>query len=347
MLMEISRESIFSSALRSFCKMFFSVIGILIAIFVFSCIYSIFSGVSLIEEKTTMHILPDAAGNRDAAAFTSPVILQINVHGIIGDPKGIDTDAVESILLDSRSGLLKGDRVKGILLHFDTPGGTVLDSDNIYRMLNEYKVRYKVPVFGFVNGLCASGGMYIASSADQVFAGPASVIGSVGVVMGPFFNVADTLGKLGIQSKTITEGLDKDMMNPMRPWKEGEDASIKAIMAYFYDQFVEIVTSARPQLSKEKLINEYGARIFDGVTAQKFGYVDIAMSSRNDALIALLHQAQIDPTKPYQVIELIPKNNWISDLFESKSPIFSGTIEHRLDIGQPKIKDQFAYLYTP
>src|SRR5690606_22323692 len=115
--------------------------------------------------------------------------LQINVHGVIGDAKsGIDTKMAQNILLDSRTGDFKNERGKGILLHMNTPGGTVVDSDNIYRMLKTYKERYKVPVFAFVDGLCASGGMYISCAADKVYAGPASIIGSVGVIIGPFFN---------------------------------------------------------------------------------------------------------------------------------------------------------------
>ncbi len=344
--MEISRESIFVSALRSFCRMFFAVCGMLIAIFLCFYVYSLLSESSLIEEKTTMTILPDAGGNRSVTSFSSPVILQLNIHGIIGEPHVLDTEAVEHMLLDSRTGLLSGDRVKGILLHFDTPGGTVTDSDNIYRMLNNYKAKYKTPIYGYVDGLCASGGMYIASSADKTFAAPSSVIGSVGVVMGPFLNIVDTLGKIGVQTRTFTEGIDKDMMNPLRPWKEGEDASIKAIMAYLYERFVQIVTSSRPRLDKQKLVSEYGAQIYDCVKAERLGYIDTAMSSRNAALAALLQTAQIDSAKPYQVVALAPKSNWVTQLMKSEGSILTGKLEHRFDFGQPKIRDRFAYLYT-
>ena len=161
-------------------------------------------------------------------ASTAPVILQINVHGVIGDPKTLDTHTIENILIESRTGDLKDNRVKAILLHMNTPGGTVVDSDNIYRLVKEYKERYKVPVFAYIDGLCASGGMYVSCAADQVFAGHSSIIGSVGVIIGPFFNLFDTLTKIGMKMETITQGLDKDMMTPFRPWKEDEDASFES-----------------------------------------------------------------------------------------------------------------------
>lgn len=345
--MEIQRESIFISAIRTFCRFFFGVCGIFFAFILSSFLYSLLAPTPLLKEKTTLEIVSDAKGNREVVSPSAPVLLQIPITGVIGDPKNVNTENVHNTLTDSRTGLLSGNRVKGILLYFNTPGGTVVDSDNIYRMLKEYKAKYKVPIFAYVDGLCASGGMYIASSADRVFAGPSSVIGSVGVVMGPFFNIYDAMGKIGFQARTLTRGLDKDMMNPTRPWKEGEDASLKAVMSFFYDQFVNIVTEARPRLDRIKLVDEYGAQVFDCQEAQKLGYVDHAFSSRSEALLALLEEAKIAPEKPYQVVELQPKRDWISELVQGKSPLLTGKVEHSLDIGQGIFRDQIAYLYQP
>jgi signal peptide peptidase SppA len=346
--MEMQRESIFVSALRSFSRMFFAVCGIFLALIVMTVVYGLIcdTSTSPTEAKTKVKYLPDANGNRETSS-TSPVILQINVHGVIGDPKSLDSQTIQNVLLDSRTGTLKDNRVKGILLHMNTPGGTVVDSDNIYRMLKQYKERFKVPVYAYVEGLCASGGMYIVSSADQVFAGPASIVGSVGVIIGPFFNVVDAMHKIGIDSRTITEGLNKDMMTPFRPWKTNEDSALKAVTAYFYQQFVEIVTAARPKLDKTKLVQEYGAKVFDPVTAMNYGYIDHANVGRDQALLALLQAANVDEKKTYQVIELEQKNEWLSSLVNSKSPLLTGKIEHSLDTGAPAIREQIAYLYQP
>jgi protease IV len=231
------------------------------------------------------------------------------------------------------------------LLHFNTPGGTVVDSDDIYRMLNEYKERYKVPIYGYVDGLCASGGMYIASSTDKMFAGPASIIGSVGVVIGPFFNIYDLMGKIGLQARTITSGIDKDEFNPTRPWREGEGTSIKTITDFMYRRFVDVVTKARPQMDKTKLVQEYGAHVFDCVTAEQLGYIDYAMSSRDAALKELVIAANIESGQSYQVVSLTPKNAWLSGLVSGKSPLFSGKIEHTFDSLPSSLREQPCYLY--
>jgi signal peptide peptidase SppA len=266
---------------------------------------------------------------------------------VIGEPGVLDSGIVEDILLESRTGALSNDRVKGILVHFNTPGGTVVDSDNIYRMLLQYKSKYKVPIYAYVDGLCASGGMYISAATDKVFASHSSIIGSIGVIFGPFFNLADSLQKIGVQTRTLTEGKDKDAMSPFRPWKEGEDASYKNIMTYYYNQFVNIITSARTKLNKELLMTQYGAQVFDPVRAEQYGYIDQANASRDEALLALLAEAKIDPAKPYQIVELAPRREWFSQLMKGEIGILSGKIEHRFDLGQPKIREQFAYLYQP
>lgn len=345
--MEIQRESIFVSALRSFCRMFFAVSGIFLAFILMSLLYTAIADTASDPEEaqTKIKYLPDAKGNR-ASSTSSPVILQMNVHGVIGDPKGIDSQKVQNILLDSRTNTFKDNRVKGILLHMNTPGGTVVDSDNIYRMLNKYKERYKVPVFAYVDGLCASGGMYISCAADQVYAGPASIIGSVGVIIGPFFNLYDALGKIGVETKTITEGLDKDMMSPFRPWKQDESKPLQNVTAFFYNQFVDIVLGSHPRISREKLINEYGAKVFDSVTAQKYGYIDFAESSRDEALLALLKAAEVDPNQTYQVIELESKSEWLKSLLNTESALITGKVEHTVEGASP-IRDQIAYLYQP
>jgi ClpP class serine protease len=212
-------------------------------------------------------------------------------------------------------------------------------------MILTYKERYHTPVVAYVEGLCASGGMYIASSADEIYSSPSGVIGSVGVITGPFFNVYDLMQKVGLQAKTITQGIDKDELNPTRPWKPDEGSTIGAITAFLYNRFVDVVTTGRPNINREKLVQEYGARVFNCVEAEKLGYIDHAMSSRDEALLSLLAKANIDPTQPYQVVTLSPKAPWVAELLSSQSPLFSGKIEHQFIPFEASLRQQPCYLY--
>ncbi len=345
--MEINRESVLISAWRSFCKTVFSLFGLFVAIGVLLLVLGMFSSPYEMDEKTTVDILPDLNNELEVRPLSSPVVLRIDVHGEIGT-EFLNTERVENILVDSRRGVLGHDRVKAILLHMDTPGGGVTDSDNIYRMVKAYKAQYNVPVFAYVDGMCASGGMYISSAADKVYAGPASIVGSVGVRSGPFFNVSDTMSRYGVQAKTLTQGLDKDMMNPYRPWKPDEDASLMATMTFFYQRFVDIVTQAHPRLDRDKLVNVYGAKVYVGPEAEKLGYVEAADSDYKTAVSDLMQQAKIDPKQPYQIVVLKPR----IDLFTAISQHSSSFLSKLLSPWMPARLEQrklepFLYLYEP
>ena len=343
-----TQESIFISSLRSFFKGFFSLIGIFFALVIFIIILSaIFLGkdTASTTTKTSLQILPDLKGNNELLSEKAPVVLQIDIHGIIGigDSR---SEIIENLLIDSRKNSLKKDRVKAILLHMNTRGGAATDSDNIYRMLLEYKKKYNTPIYAFIDGINASGGVYITSAADKIFATPVSIVGSVGVLMGPFMNFSKTLEKIGAESVTLTEGKGKDAMNPLRPWKENESANYKMIGDYYYNMFIDIVTKSRPKLSKEKLISTYGAQIFPSPEAETNGYIDKSNANYSDALKELLAAANIKEDDSYQVMKLKPKKSFTEELFES-SALFKGKINHQIKLSNTdnEITEEFSFLY--
>ncbi|MBI2743807.1 MAG: S49 family peptidase [Chlamydiales bacterium] len=343
------RESIFSASLRSFFTSFAAILGVLVGLIIILFIVIGLSGSPLTEEETETSIAADANGSRELLSPSTPAILRINIHGVIGEPL-LDSQSIENILLDSRSGMLAGGRVKGILLHMNTPGGTVTDSDDAYRLIKAYKEKYKVPVYAYIEGMCASGGVYISSACDRIYATPSSIVGSVGVILGPTFNFTGTMDKIGVQALTITEGKDKDALNPFRPWKSDEDASLRAITSGLYTRFVDIVTEARPAINREKLVNEYGAHIFLADKAQELGYIDDANANYGKALSELVVAAGIKEKEPYQVFELQPKMNFFSSLTHGKFAFLTGKVKHVLQIGPnmtSEMSGKLLYLYQP
>ncbi|NGX47246.1 MAG: putative signal peptide peptidase SppA [Chlamydiae bacterium] len=347
--MNISRESIFISALRGFVKSFAVVIGIALGGFLIIIGIGAVSNTVSMPDKSQLSVSADANWNRKLLPDTTPVILRINVHGVIGTSK-LKEKYFKDVLLDSQDGVLKGNRVKGILLHVNTPGGTATDSSAIYQLLKEYKEKYKVPIYAFVDGLCASGGMYISSAADQIYSTENSVIGSVGVRIGPAFNFSGAMEKVGIQSLTLTEGKNKDALNPFRPWKPGEDDSIKAILASEYVTFVNVVTENRKRLNKEELVNEYGANVFAAEKAQELGYIDNGNASYDQALAALVKAAGIKEEDKYQVLEIEPYQSILKELAENKTSLLGGKIKHIFPTGAyttSEMSGQILYLYQP
>lgn len=344
------RDSILYSAIRALAVAFCVVIGLCLGFVFITVLIGALSSGSIDSKLTTVNteeILPNADGKREVLSSTSPVILQLNIDGVIG-LEHLDNKSVRQQLVESREGDFKDNRVKALLLYINTPGGTVNDADGIFRALGDYKEKYKIPIYAYVDGLCASGGMYIALAADKIFASNTSLIGSVGVIAPTFLNVTKLLDKVGVDTLTISAGKDKDALNPLRPWKPGEDANYRQIIEYYYDHFVELVTTHRPNMSKEKLVQDYGALIFPAPIAQEHGFIDVSGASLAEALKELVKEANISDT--YQVIRLENKN-WWSSLFSNQArSLFTGKIKHQVSFS-PEIDlllgNQFLYLYQP
>lgn len=326
--MKPPRESLFLSSLRAFFTALFAILGICAGIFL--VVLAFYGLLSLVEEKglpSCVKILPDAEGRRKELTGLHPVILQINVVGEIGkDP--LKASKVEEILLKSHEDELKDGRVKGVLLVINSPGGAAVDSDQIYHLLKSYKTQYNIPIYAYIDGLCASGGYYIACASDRIFASDVSLVGSVGVVSWPpFFNVVEAIEKIGVKALTLKAGKDKDTLNPVRPWKEDEQAPYQRFIDYYYAQFVDLVTKERPAIDRKSLVEEYGAQIFPAPIAMEHGYVDVHGASRADVLHALIKKAGIEGS--YQVITF-KTASWFNELLKERSPLLTGRLKHEL-----------------
>jgi protease-4 len=158
------------------------------------------------------------------------------------------------------------------------------------------------------------------------------------------------MDKWGIESLTITQGKDKDALNPFRPWKPGEDSSLRAITASLYEQFVTIVTEARPRLSKEKLINQYGANVFIASEAEEHGYIDNASMSYSETLQELAKAAGLDEKTHYQVFQIMPKMPFFSEFTQGCYSLLRGKVTHTFQMGpylNSEMSGKFLYLYQP
>ena len=345
------RESIFFASIRTFFITLSGIAGILIGILLITGILGVFSlstdGTPDLAYSYTPEIKPNASGVRKIESGSAPVVLKLNISGVIG-LDSLTRKAVTQQLIESRERSLADDRVKAILLYIDSPGGTVTDADGIFRELKAYKEKYKVPVYAFTDGLCASGGYLIAAAADKIFAADTCLIGSVGVIIPSIMNFSQLMEKVGVQSVTLYDGKGKDDLNPFRPWRTGEGDNIKAAINYYYNTFTDIVTADRPGLNKTKLVDEYGANIFPAAIAKEHGYIDDSGYTLEKTLKELLTQIGIEDDN-YQVIEL-ESTNWFSELLKSELGLFKGKLTHHVELTpgiSSELSNQFLYLYHP
>lgn len=341
-------DSITKNAARTFFKSLFAVIGFAVGLLIVLAVFSLlFSGSSEKPQTTTLRVLPDDQWKIGNFSREAPTILRINIDGVIGVDHIRKEDILQQ-LIESQEGDLKAGQVKGILIYLNTPGGTADDSDAIYRLIKEYKRRYKVPVVAYIDGICASGGTYIACAADKVYATQDSLVGHVGVLLSPpFFNFTKFMDRLGIESKTFFAGKDKDAMNPFRPWQEGEGENYSRLVNFMYDRFKTIVAENRPKLTVEVLTQE-GAQIYPAPDAKEKGYIDDEVTSIDELLAEFTTELGI--YEDYQFIAL-EKHDFFVDLFGVKAKaLFGAENEFRIRLPgdlHPDLYGKPLYLYNP
>lgn len=343
-------NSLFYSTMRAFLVALGATFGLFIA-----CIL-VMVGISLLTDSSTeeldssftTEIVANADGVRKALSKSAPVVLKLNIDGVIG-VDGLNTKTVREQLVESRESTLKNNRVKAILLHINSPGGVAFDADNIYRALKDYKEKYKTPVYAYVDGLCASGGLYIAMAADKIYTNNTSLVGSIGVIAPSFLNFTGLLDKVGVSALTLSAGKGKDELNPLRPWKPEEGKMVQSLLDFHYQQFVNVVVSNRPLVSREKLIEEYGAEVFNPEQAQRYGFVDGTNVSLGQTIQMLVNEIGIEDDF-YQVVEL-EKKNWLKNFLQGNSSLTQGRIVHQVQLGNEAfpscLANHYLYLYRP
>ncbi|PCI76082.1 peptidase [Candidatus Aerophobetes bacterium] len=344
-------DSIFKSTIRAFFKTFGGFIGFFAAIVAFCMLFMFIPKTpDVTGDQSRPVVQANAEGVKAILPNSSPVILRIPIRGFIGS-KTLNTQTITTILGNSQGLAIEKGRVKGIILDIQSPGGTVTDSYNIFSAIMNYKKKYNVPVYAYVDGLCASGAMMIGCSADQIYSSPTGIIGSVGIIFGPLFNISELMERVGISQMTFTDGIGKDELSPFRKWEKGEGKTIQTIINYDYKFFVDLVVEHRTRMSKNALIHQYGAHVFDPETAFKHGYIDHSGASYNLTLRDLASASKIKDNK-YQVLELKPEFS-LSSLTQGCKSLLnkgSGKIKLELPLSSEFFIDNMGkplYLYAP
>ena len=154
-----------------------------------------------------------------------------------------------------------------LVVELNTPGGEVLPSDDIRRAA----AAFDGPTLAYATDTCASGGYWIASGCDELWARDASLVGSIGVV-GSRPNASGLADKLGISYEQFTAGEYKDAGVPLREIEETEREYLQGIIDGYYEQFVETVSEGRDM--DPDTIRETEARVYLGTDAAEIGLVD-------------------------------------------------------------------------
>jgi len=216
----------------------------------------------------------------------------LSVIGVTQQKDQLGLLEIQGVILDSKTALSqihslsKDPNIKGVLVRINSPGGAVAPSQEIFTALTQLS-KHK-PVYASMGSIAASGGFYISLGANQVFANPGTLTGSIGVIIeSP--NVADLMKKLGVSIEVVKSGKNKDAGSAFREMKPEERNLLKTVIMDTYEQFIEAILQRR-DLDETKLREVADGRIFTGRQAKKLGLVD-QIGGFNEALTALKKKA--------------------------------------------------------
>lgn len=219
------------------------------------------------------------------SATGSTDVALINVYGLIGDtapssPFSGSAGASSTALIRAVR-RAREDNVKAILLRINSPGGTASAAQAVYEELMRTRKETRIKIVASLGDVAASGGYYIASAAHHIVANPASLTGSIGVIVRTQ-NLSSLLDKVGVEVGTVQSGQYKDILSPYRQTTPEERKLLEGIVTESYQQFLGAIAAGR-EMSLEKVKPWADGRVFTGTQAQKIELVD-SLGNYTDAV---------------------------------------------------------------
>ncbi len=197
-----------------------------------------------------------------------------------------------------------------LLLAVDSPGGSALASDVMWRELKRLREEKRKKVIVTMGNVAASGGYYMAMGGDRVFASPMTITGSIGVVSGKF-NVAELYGKVGYKKVPVMRGANADLFVEYQPLRPEQQQILLGNMETTYKQFVSRVSENR-KLSFEQVDALAQGRVYTGLIAKTHALVD-EIGGYREALAYARKEAGLPADAP--AVEYPPQKDFFAALF--------------------------------
>lgn len=226
----------------------------------------------------------------------------VEINGVIADDGKASADTVISGLRKA----FKDKETKGIVLRINSPGGSAVQSGYIYDEIVRLKGKYeKIPVYAVVTDICASGGYYVAAAADKIYVDKASIVGSIGVLMGGF-GFEKGMEKLGIERRLLTAGEHKAILDPFSPLSVEERKHIKTMLDQVHQQFISAVKQGRgDRLNIDDKI--FSGLFWSGEESIALGLADAVGSSSYVAREVIKAETIVDFTPEDDLVERFAK----------------------------------------
>ncbi|ENX63403.1 MULTISPECIES: signal peptide peptidase SppA [Acinetobacter] len=185
---------------------------------------------------------------------------------------------------------------KAVALNINSPGGSPVQSDEIWQEIRYLKKQHPdKKVYAVIGDMGASGAYYIASAADEIIVNPSSLVGSIGVIM-PNYGLSGLAQKLGIEDRTLTAGSNKDILSMTKPLDLGQKQHVQSVLDNVHTHFINAVKEGRG-----KRLKSNDPAIFSGLFWTGEQAVALGVADRSGSLTTLMRDLKIEQKVDYTV----------------------------------------------
>ncbi|WP_201535776.1 signal peptide peptidase SppA [Psychrobacter ciconiae] len=243
---------------------------------------------------------PKAGGFESSSGDSSqPHLAVVDLQGTISNGDPANAYDVNKALTRA----FENPNSKAVALDINSPGGSPVQSDEIWQTMMQLKKEYpKKKLYAVIGDMGASGAYYIASAADEILVNPSSLVGSIGVIM-PSYNIEGLMDKVGVEDRTITAGEYKDILSLSRPLTDYEEKHVESVLANTHKHFINAVKQGRG----DRLKNPEENKLFSGLFWTGEQSIALGLADKTGSISSLERQLKLDnvvnytPMDPFQL----------------------------------------------
>ncbi|CDZ78613.1 Putative signal peptide peptidase SppA [Legionella massiliensis] len=239
----------------------------------------------------------------DKSSHSKPHVGLVDVNGSIFDSQSASAEN----FVKSMDEAYESTGLKAVILRINSPGGSPVQADYMYNAVKYYRDKYpEIKVYAVCVDMCASAAYYLAAAADEIYANPSSMVGSIGVIYNGF-GFVDSLQKVGVTRRLQTAGVNKAFLDPFLPENPDQAKILQGMLDDIHNTFIERVKAGRGDRLKID-DSTFSGLFWTGQQAKERGLIDGFASSGQVAREIVKIEEVIDYTYKQSVFERMAKN---------------------------------------
>lgn len=222
---------------------------------------------------------------------SEPHLAVVEVNGVIASDAEANARDISGALTDA----FESPKSKAVVLAINSPGGSPVQSDEIWQTAMDLRKEYPdKKLYAVIGDMGASGAYYIASSADEIWVNPSSLVGSIGVIMSGY-NVEELMKKVGVKANTMTAGEYKDILSITKQMSEAERQHLQQVLDTTHQNFIDAVKEGRG----DRLKNPEQNQLFSGLFWSGKQSVELGLADKLGGISALEKSLEVEHSINY------------------------------------------------